>query len=76
MEKKFDVKEKVKEIAGKITADPAKLKKFEKEPVQTVEGLLGVDLPDEALNSVVSGVKAIIGGEKLSGAFDAVKKLF
>ena len=49
---------------------------FRKDPVKTVEKLLGVDLPDEVIEKVVAGVKAKVSLDDLSGAVDALKKLF
>ena len=41
-----------------------------------MEGIIGVDLPDDAMQKVVEGVKGKISLDKLSGALDSVKKLF
>ena len=38
-----------------------------KDPVKTVEELTGVDLPDDAINKVVDGVKAKLTADKLGG---------
>ena len=37
MDLKFDVKEKVEEIAKKLQANPALLKSFQADPIKTVE---------------------------------------
>ena len=58
MELNFDVKGKVEEVVEKLKADPALLKSFEKEPIKTIERLLGVDLPDQQLEPLVAGIKA------------------
>ena len=54
MELNFDVKGKVEEVVEKLKADPALLKSFEKEPIKTIERLLGVDLPDQQLEPLVA----------------------
>ena len=72
----MDIKAKIDEIVKKFQADPALLEQFTKDPVKAIEGLLGVDLPDEAVKSVVDGVKAKLSLDKLSGAADALKGLF
>ena len=62
---------------SKKLSDNADLKeKFQQNPIQTVEELLGVDLPDELLEKVIDGVKTKITVEQLSGAMDFLKKLF
>ena len=47
--------------------------KFKKNPTGTVEGLIGVDLPDDQINAVVEGVKAKVNVDgitsKLGGLF-------
>lgn len=72
----MDIKEKINELVVKIKSDKDILAKFQKEPVKTVESLLGVDLPDDMIEKVVDGVKARITADKLAGGLDALKKLF
>ena len=43
----MDIKAKADEIVGKIKTDKTLASKFKTDPISTVEGLLGVDLPDE-----------------------------
>ena len=48
----------------------------EKDPVKTVEGLLGVDLPDEQVKAIIETVKAKVnqnGDASSSGIADAIK---
>ena len=67
----MDIKAKITELVDKIKGDPNLMDKFKSDPVKTVEGLVGVDLPDDQLNAVAEGVKAKINlggiGEKLGG---------
>ena len=67
----FDVKAKVDELVKKITSDKDLAKKFVKDPVKTVEGLLGVDLPDETVKKLIDGVKDKISVEKLGALLDS-----
>ena len=67
----FDVKEKIEELVTKLKSDKSLASSFVKEPVKTVEGLLGVDLPDEKLKAVVEGIKAKISLEKLGSVLDS-----
>jgi hypothetical protein len=70
------IKEKIEEIVKKIKADPKLMSEFKSEPVKTIEKLIGVDLPDDAIEKVVDGVKAKMSMDKLSGAADKLKGLF
>ena len=72
----IDVKAKINEVVEKVTKDKDLKEKFQKDPIKTVEGIIGVDLPDDAMQKVVEGVKGKISMDKLSGALDSVKKLF
>ena len=66
----MDIK-KIEELVERIKSDDALISKFQKDPVSAVEELLGVDLPNDQLESIVEGVKAKIKlddiGEKLGG---------
>ena len=64
----MDFKAKITELVDKIKNDKKLLEKFQKEPVATVEGLLGVDLPDDQVTKIVDGVKAKLSLDKLGGA--------
>ncbi len=72
----IDVKAKVEEIVEKVSKDKGLQENFRKEPVKTVEGLLGVDLPDDVVRKVVDGVKGKISADKVSDAVSSLKKLF
>jgi len=72
----MDVKEQIKAVLDKITKDKELQEKFQKDPVKALEGILGVDLPDDMINQVIQGVKAKLTVDKASEAMDAIKKLF
>lgn len=72
----IDVKAKVEEIVEKVSKDKGLQENFRKEPVKTVEGLLGVDLPDDVVRKVVDCVKGKISADKVSDAVSSLKKLF
>lgn len=72
----MDIKEQVTKAVEKITKDEKMMEQFKKDPVKTVEQVLGVDLPDDMLNKVVDGVKAKVSVDKAAGVMDKVKKLF
>lgn len=71
----MDIKAKVTEVVEKIKNDPKLLADFEKEPVKTVEKIVGMDLPDELIEKVVEGIKK---GDIKEGMDigDIMKKLF
>ncbi len=70
----MDIREKIEELVAKIQGDKDLAARFRKDPVAAVEGLLGVDLPDEQVKKVVEGVKAKIKlddiGDMLGGLGD------
>ena len=72
----MDIKAQITTAVEKITKDQKLQEQFKKEPVKTVEQVLGVDLPDDMLNQVVEGVKAKVSLDKASGVVDSLKKLF
>ena len=72
----FDVKAKIDELAKKIQSDPELLKNFQDKPIPTIEKLVGIDLPDDKLQPLVTGIKAKLAGSKLGDALDGLKKLF
>lgn len=76
MDFNIDIKAKVEEIVKKLQADPALLKNFQKDPVRTLETMTGVDLPDEKIQPLVSGIKARLAAGGLGEALDGLKKLF
>lgn len=76
MDLKFDIKEKVDELAKKLQEDPALLKNFQSDPVKTLEQLTGIDLPKQQIQPVITGIKAKLGAGQLENALDGLKKLF
>ena len=72
----MDIKAKIEEIVKKVQADPNLLASFQKDPVKTIEGLSGIDIPDGMEEQIVGGVKAALAGDMLSQAAGAVQGLF
>ncbi len=70
----MDIKDKIEELVEKIKGDKDLGSRFQKDPVSAIEGLLGVDLPNDQLESIIEGVKAKVKlediGEKLGGLGD------
>ena len=75
-----DIKKMIEKVIAKIKGDSGFASSFKSNPIKAVEGLLGVDLPDDTIKSVVDGVKAKLTGDKISSEasslVDKVKDLF
>lgn len=71
-----DVKEAINQMVSSISEKPELMAQFRTNPIQAVETVFGVDLPDDIVEKIVSGVKAKLTSDNLSGAADALKKLF
>ena len=72
----MDIKAKIEELVKKVTENEDLKAKFEKNPVETVEGLLGVDLPDEQVKLIIESVKAKVndsGDASSAGIADAIR---
>jgi len=76
----MNIKDKIEELVEKIKSDDGLMKKFASDPIKTVEGLIGVNLPDEQIKNIVDGIKAKIKldniGDKLGGIGDKLGGLF
>ncbi|MBE6678601.1 MAG: hypothetical protein E7597_07400 [Ruminococcaceae bacterium] len=69
----MDIKAKINELVAKIKSDDKIADNFKKDPIKTVEGLIGVDLPNDQVEKIVDGIKAKVSfdsiGDKLGGLF-------
>lgn len=72
----MDIKEKINEVVEKVTSDKSMKEKFEKDPIKAIEEVLGVDLPDDAVEKIVDGVKAKVAVDSISDVASKFKKLF
>lgn len=63
----MDIKAKIEELVNKIKSDKNLLAKFQKDPISTVEELLGIDLPNDQVEKIVEGIKAKINLDKIGG---------
>lgn len=70
----IDVKAKIEGLASKIQKDPALLGNFQKDPVKTLEDLTGLDLPEEQLKPLVTGIKAKLAASDLGDRLGGLKK--
>ena len=63
----MDIKAKIEEIVGKLKSDKDLMSKFTTNPIGTVEGLIGVDLPDDQIKTIADGIQAKLNLDKLGG---------
>lgn len=72
----MDIKEQITSMVEKLTSDKELMELFKNEPVKAIEKVLGVDLPDDAVEKVIDGVKAKMTADKAADALGAIKGLF
>ena len=72
----MDIKAKIEEVVVKVKNDPDFSSKFMSDPVSAIESVIGIDLPNDQINTLIEGVKAKLTVDKASGVFDSIKKLF
>ncbi len=76
MDFKKEIQEKIDDLVEKVKSDKDIGAKFQRDPISTVEELLGVDLPNDQIEKVVDLIKAKINVDKISGALGGLGKLF
>ena len=72
----MDIKAKINEIVDKIKSSPDLLKQFKSNPAKVIEGLIGIDLPDDQLKVVVDGVKAKMNLDSISDIAGKIGGIF
>ena len=72
----MDIKAKINEIVDKVKNDENIAESFKNDPIKTIEGLIGMDLPDDQVEQIVSGVKAKVSLDKLGGLGGKLGGLF
>ncbi len=70
-----DIKKKIDEIVNKVKNDKDFANKFKENPVKAVEEIVGVDLPEDKINEIVTAVKTKIKLDD-SGIVGKVTSLF
>ena len=63
----MDIKAKIDEIVDKVKNDKKIGDKFAKDPISTIEELIGIDLPNDQIEQVVEAVKAKINLDSIGG---------
>ena len=72
----MEIKEQIEKMAKKVLSDKDLMDQFKKDPIKTVEKILGVDLPDDIIEKIVAGVKAQITVDNAKDVMGVLKKLF
>ena len=72
----MDIKAKVEELIEKLKSDKDLMNKFQADPISTVEGLVGIDLPNDQVQKIVDGIMAKINLDKIGGALGGLGGLF
>ena len=72
----MDIKAKIEEMVNQIKTDDALREQFMKDPVKAVEGLTGLDLPDDQIRPLIEGIKAKLTLDSVGGVADKLKGLF
>lgn len=72
----MDIQKSIQDIIGKVQSDKSFASDFSKDPVKAVESVLGIDLPDDQVQSVIDGVKAKLSLDKGEGALGKIKGFF
>ena len=73
-----NISDNIKNIVNKIKNGKNFEKEFKNNPVKAVEGILGVDLPDDKIMQIVDAIKAKISADdvkdKIGDIFGKFKK--
>ena len=69
-----DLKKYVDKVVSKVKKDKNFAKKFKTEPIKAVEEVIGIDLPDEVIEKIITVAKTKIKLDK-SDVADALKGL-
>ena len=72
----MDVKATIENAVKKLMSDKNLMAKFEKNPASVIEEIIGVDLPDEIVNQIVSGIKVKLAATQVGNALEGLGKLF
>ena len=72
----MELKEKLEELVKKISSDKELLSKFQKDPVPTIESIIGVDLPNDQIEKLADGVKTKLAANDIGEALGKLGGLF
>ena len=72
----MDIKANAEKLVEKIKSDPKLLQQFREEPIQVLEQLLGMDLPDDQIRQLVELIKAKLDLDKAGDLLKGLGGLF
>jgi uncharacterized protein YqeY len=72
----MDIKEKIQQIAKKLLSDKNLMEKFNRNPASVIEEYIGIELPDEQVNQLVTGIKAKLAADQMGDALNKLGGLF
>ena len=62
----MDIQKIISDVLEKLQNDNDLLTKFKESPAKTIEGLIGINLPEEQIDAVAKGVMAKISLEEVA----------
>ena len=68
----MDIQKIISDVLEKLQNDNDLLAKFRESPAKTIEGIIGIDLPDEQIDAVAKGVMAKISLDEVAGQASAL----
>ena len=72
----MDIKAKIEEIVQKLLSDKNLMAKFDRNPASVIEELIGIDLPNDQVNQLISGIKTKIKLDQVGDVLGGSGKLF
>ena len=72
---KDKIKNIIEDVVEKVKKDPDFAKKFKKDPVKAIEGVIGIDLDEDKIDEVVKAIKVKLKLDD-SKLVDKIKDLF
>ena len=72
----MDIKANAEKLLEQIKNDPKLLQQFREEPIQVLEQLLGMDLPDDQLRQLAELIKAKLDLDKAGDLLKGLGGLF
>lgn len=72
----MDIKANVEKLVDQIKDDPKLLQQFRENPVQVLEALVGMDLPDDQIRQLAELVKTKLDLEKAGDLLKGLGGLF
>ena len=72
----MDIKASIEKAVNMLMSDKNLMAKFDKNPASVIEEVIGVDLPDEIVNQIVSGIKVKLAATQVGNALEGIGNLF